>query len=262
VFARRSDVRSIVWPHEKFLVCGRRPSLPAGLRVYAIGDIHGRLDLLNQLLSLINADVAQFPAIRPVYVFLGDYIDRGHWSRETIDRLIEHADEHESVFLKGNHELIAISCLSDRTKIDHWLRLGGMETLSSYGVAPDLFANRKQAAGTQLAFHNALPQSHFRFLRNLRESFASGDFFFVHAGVKPDVDLAHQTEKDLLWIRHEFLLSSRDFGKIIIHGHTPTEEIELRSNRINIDTGAFATGRLTCLVIEGETLSVIDTASD
>jgi serine/threonine protein phosphatase 1 len=236
--------------------------LPAGLRVYAIGDIHGRLDLLNQLLSLIDADVAQFPTIRPVYVFLGDYIDRGHWSRETIDRLIEHADEHESVFLKGNHESIAISCLSDRTMIDRWLRLGGMETLSSYGVAPDLCANRKQAAGTQLAFHNALPQSHFRFLRNLRESFASGDFFFVHAGVKPDVDLAHQTEKDLLWIRHEFLLSSRDFGKIIIHGHTPTAEIELRSNRINIDTGAFATGRLTCLVIEGESLSVIDTVSD
>jgi serine/threonine protein phosphatase 1 len=262
VFARRSDVRSIVWPHEKFLVCGRRPSLPAGLRIYAIGDIHGRLDLLNQLLSLINADVAQFPAIRPVYVFLGDYIDRGRWSRQTIDRLIEHADEHESVFLKGNHESIAISCLSDRTKIDHWLRLGGMETLSSYGIAPDLFANRKQAAGTHLAFHNALPQSHFRFLRNLRESFASGDFFFVHAGVKPDVDLAHQAEKDLLWIRDEFLLSSRDFGKIIIHGHTPTSEIELRSNRINIDTGAFATGRLTSLVIEAETLSVIDTASD
>ncbi len=255
-------MRSRIWPHEGFLVRGRRPSLPAGLRVYAIGDIHGRLDLLNQLLSLINTDVAQFPAIRPVYVFLGDYIDRGHWSRETIDRLIEHAHEHESVFLKGNHESIAISCLSDRTMIDQWLRLGGMETLSSYGVAPDLFANRKQAAGTQLAFHNALPQSHFRFLRNLRESFASGDFFFVHAGVKPDVDLAHQTEKDLLWIRHEFLLSSRDFGKIIIHGHTPTSEIELRSNRINIDTGAFATGRLTCLVIEGETLSVIDTVSD
>ena len=255
-------MRSRIWPHERFLVRGRRPSLPAGLRVYAIGDIHGRLDLLNQLLSLINTDVAQFPAIRPVYVFLGDYIDRGHWSRETIDRLIEHAHEHESVFLKGNHESIAISCLSDRTMIDQWLRLGGMETLSSYGVAPDLFANRKQAAGTQLAFHNALPQSHFRFLRNLRESFASGDFFFVHAGVKPDVDLAHQTEKDLLWIRHEFLLSSRDFGKIIIHGHTPTLEIELRSNRINIDTGAFATGRLTCLVIEGETLSVIDTVSD
>ena len=255
-------MRSTVWPHEKFLVRGRRPSLPAGLRVYAIGDIHGRLDLLNQLLALIDADIAQFPATRPVYVFLGDYIDRGHWSRETIERLIEHAAEHESVFLKGNHELIAISCLSDGTKIDQWLRLGGMETLSSYGVGADLVANRKQTAGTQLAFHSALPQSHFRFFRNLREWFASGDFFFVHAGVKPDVDLAHQTEKDLLWIRHEFLFSSRDFGKIIIHGHTPTTEIELRSNRINIDTGAFATGRLTCLVIEGETLSVIDTVSN
>lgn len=255
-------MRSIVWPHEKFLVRGRRPSLPVGLRVYAIGDIHGRLDLLNRLLSLINADIAQFPAIRPLFVFLGDYIDRGHWSRETIDRLIEHAGEHQSVFLKGNHELIAISCLSDRTKIDQWLRLGGVETLSSYGVAPDLFANCEQGAGTQLAFHNALPQSHFRFFRNLQESFSSGDFFFAHAGVKPDVDLEHQTEKDLLWIRHEFLSSSRDFGKIVIHGHTPTPEIELRSNRINIDTGAFATGRLSCLVIEGETLSVIDTMSD
>jgi serine/threonine protein phosphatase 1 len=110
-------------------------------------------------------------------VFLGDYIDRGHWSRETIDRLIEHDAEHESVFLKGNHELIAISRLSDRTKIDQWLGLGGMETLSSHGVGADLFANRKQAAGTQLAFHNALPQSHVRFFRNSRESFASGDVF-------------------------------------------------------------------------------------
>jgi serine/threonine protein phosphatase 1 len=122
---------------------------------------------------------------------------------------------------------------------------------------------------TYLPIASKRPERNWRFtthyrsrifaFRNLREAFASGDFFFVHAGVKPDVDLAHQTENDLLWIRHEFLSSSRDFGKIIIHGHTPTTEIELRSNRINIDTGAFATGRLTCLVIEGETLSLIDT---
>ena len=168
---------STVWPHEKFLVRGRRPSLPAGLRVYAIGDIHGRLDLLNQLLALIDADMEQFPATRPVYVFLGDYIDRGHWSRETIERLIEHAAEHESVFLKGNHELIAISCLSDGTKIDQWLRLGGMETLSSYGVGADLFANRQQAAGTQLAFHNALPQSHVRLFSKLAGMVCERGFF-------------------------------------------------------------------------------------
>jgi serine/threonine protein phosphatase 1 len=243
------------------LVRGRRPALQEGLRIYAIGDIHGRLDLLNKMLSLISEDLAQYPALRPVYVFLGDYIDRGRWSRETIDRLIEHRAAHESVFLKGNHELIAVNCLSDRSKIDQWLQLGGMETLASYGLAPELFANRKQIVGTQLAFHQALPRSHLHFFRDLKDSFASGDFFFVHAGIRPNVELSKQTERDLLWIRQEFLASNKDFGKIIIHGHTPTESIEVRPNRINIDTGAFATGRLTCLVIEGETLAMIDTTS-
>ena len=112
------------------------------------------------------------------------------------------------------------------------------------------------------ALRDVLPDGHQHFLASLKSSYSCGDFFFVHAGVKPDVDLAHQAEIDLLWIRHEFLSSHRDFGKIIIHGHTPTPEIELRSNRINIDTGAFFTGRLTCLVIEGEALSVINTVSD
>ena len=242
-------------------VLGRRPALPDGLRIYAIGDIHGRLDLLNEILHLIGEDIARYPAVRPVYVFLGDYIDRGRWSRETIDRLIEHGAAHECVFLKGNHELIAVSCLSDRSKIDQWLCLGGVETLRSYGVAPEFFANRKQTAGTQLAFHEALPRAHLLFFRDLKECFACGDFFFVHAGVKPNIELTKQKERDLLWIRNEFLSSNKDFGKIVIHGHTPTQRIEIRPNRINIDTGAFATGCLTCLVIEGETLAIIDTAS-
>jgi serine/threonine protein phosphatase 1 len=254
-------VRCPVSSESQPIVRGRRPSLPEGLRIYAIGDIHGRLDLLNEILSLIKEDIAVYPAVRPVYVFLGDYIDRGRWSRETIDRLIEHGVAHESVFLKGNHELIAMSCLTDRTKIDQWLHLGGMETLVSYGVSPELFANRKQTAGTQLAFHEALPRSHLLFFRDLKDCFASGDFFFVHAGVRPNIELSKQTERDLLWIRHEFLSSKKDFGKIIVHGHTPTQRIEVRPNRINIDTGAFATGRLTCLVMEGETLAMIETAS-
>ena len=254
-------MRSPVPRHRELSVRGRRPALQEGLRIYAIGDIHGRLDLLNKMLSLISEDIAQYPALRSVYVFLGDYIDRGRWSRETIDRLIEHRAAHESVFLKGNHELIAVNCLSDRSKIDQWLQLGGMETLASYGLAPELFANRKQIVGTQLAFHQALPRSHLHFFRDLKDSFASGDFFFVHAGIRPNVELSKQTERDLLWIRQEFLASNKDFGKIIIHGHTPTESIEVRPNRINIDTGAFATGRLTCLVIEGETLAMIDTTS-
>jgi len=243
-------------------VRGRRPSLPAELRIYAIGDIHGRLDLLNELLARIGSDIALRPTVRPLYVFLGDYIDRGSASRETIDRLIEHGKTHESVFLKGNHELIAIKCLSDRGLFDQWLRLGGLETLVSYGVPAETLANGKQIAELQSAFHGALPQAHFRFFRDLKNSFECGDFFFAHAGVKPNVELSRQKENDLLWIRGEFLSSKDDFGKIVVHGHTPTREIEVGPNRINIDTGAFATGRLTCLVIEGLSLSVIDTSLD
>jgi serine/threonine protein phosphatase 1 len=243
-------------------VRGRRPSLPAELRIYAIGDIHGRLDLLNELLARISSDIALRPTVRPLYVFLGDYIDRGSASRETIDRLIEHGKTHESVFLKGNHELIAIKCLSDRGLFDQWLRLGGLETLVSYGVPAETLANGKQIAELQSAFHGALPQAHFRFFRDLKNSFECGDFFFAHAGVKPNVELSRQKENDLLWIRGEFLSSKDDFGKIVVHGHTPTREIEVGPNRINIDTGAFATGRLSCLVLEGEDLSVIDTSFD
>ena len=243
-------------------VQGRRPSLLAEVRIYAIGDIHGRLDLLNELLARITSDIALRPTARPLYVFLGDYIDRGPSSRETIDRLIEHGKTHESVFLKGNHELIAIKCLSDRGLFDQWLRLGGLETLVSYGVPAETLANGKQIAELQSAFHSALPQAHFRFFRDLKNSFECGDFFFAHAGVKPNVELSRQKENDLLWIRGEFLTSKDDFGKIIVHGHTPTREIEVRPNRINIDTGAFATGRLSCLVLEGEDLSVIDTSFD
>ena len=255
-------MRSSLTAAGELRVRGQHPSIPKGLRIYAVGDIHGRLDLLEKLLCQIKMDLAQYPTIRPVHVFLGDYIDRGSWSRETIDRLIKHGAEHESVFLRGNHELIAIACLSDRAKIDQWLRLGGIETLASYGVAPDLLANRKQIAELQLAFHNALSPAHFQFFRSLRNSFACGDYFFAHAGARPQIELSRQSESDLLWIRGEFLSSVYDFGKIIVHGHTPAHDVEVCTNQINIDTGAFATGRLTCLVLEDESLSVIDTSLD
>ena len=212
--------------------------------IYAIGDIHGRLDLLEKLLGRIEADLAKRPVARPIHVFLGDYIDRGKWSRETIDRLISHGAARESVFLKGNHELIAVSCLSDRTRIDQWLRLGGRETLASYGVSPELFTKRARIAAAQSAFHHALPAARISgSLEVCAIHIACGDYFFAHAGVRPYVELAHQSEDDLLWIRGEFLSSAHDFGKIIVHGHTPTSEVEIRPNRINIDTGAFATDR-------------------
>jgi len=239
-------------------VRGKRPSLPAGTRIYAIGDVHGRLDLLNRLLQRIEADIAGHPAERPVYVFLGDYIDRGESSCATLNRLIEHAETHETVFLRGNHEWIACNGLADSGLFDQWLRLGGLATLSSYGISGALLA-REQVSELQAAFHRALPPAHMRFLRELRNSFECGDFYFAHAGVNPNARLSQQKQQDLLWIRDEFLMSDRDFGKIIVHGHTPRGEVEVRPNRINIDTGAFATGRLTCLAIEGSALSVIDT---
>jgi serine/threonine protein phosphatase 1 len=240
-------------------VFGRQPALPSGPRIYAIGDIHGRLDLLNELLSRIEADIALRPTEKPLYVFLGDYIDRGASSRETIDRLIALAKAHDCVFLKGNHELIALKCLSDRSLFDQWMRLGGVETLISYGINPAQLTSGKPIVELQAAFHAALPQAHFGFFRDLQLSFACGDFFFAHAGVRPGVELSRQAENDLLWIREEFLSSAEDFGKIVVHGHTPARAVEVGPNRINIDTGAFATGRLTCLVIEDLSLSVIDT---
>jgi serine/threonine protein phosphatase 1 len=240
-------------------VQGRRPALPAGVRIYAFGDIHGRLDLLKRLLSRVDKDVAQRPTMRAVFVFLGDYIDRGPSSRETIDWLLDRREHNECVFLKGNHEQLVINCLNNQRVFQQWLRLGGIETLASYGLSLGRLTSRINVAEVQAAFHRALPRAHLNFFRDQQPSFACGDFFFAHAGVKPRVELSRQAENDLLWIRDEFLGSTEDFGKIIVHGHTPTPTIEVRPNRINIDTGAYATGRLTCLVIDGSSVAFIDT---
>jgi serine/threonine protein phosphatase 1 len=243
-------------------VQGHRPSLPAGLRIYAFGDIHGRLDLLERLLFRVDNDIAQRPAIRPIFVFLGDYIDRGPSSRETIEFLLARRELNECVFLKGNHEQIAVNCLNNPRVFNQWLRLGGIETLASYGLRLGRLTSRTKVAELQAAFHRALPRAHLDFFRDQQTSFACGDFYFAHAGVKPHVELSRQTENDLLWIRDEFLASTEDFGKIVVHGHTPAHTVEIRPNRINIDTGAYATGRLTCLVIDGSSLAFIDTLTE
>jgi Calcineurin-like phosphoesterase len=243
---------------ERLRLSGRKPSAPDGLRIYAIGDIHGRLDLLEWLLSDIAADIQQRPVDKTLHLFIGDYVDRGPRSRETIDRLIEHGRSAESIFLKGNHEQVAMRSLTDPSLFEQWMRLGGLETLMSYGISPGP-APARSIAELQAAFHAALSPPQLSFFRTLRTSFECGDFFFAHAGVKPWIELSRQTENDLLWIREEFLNSTEDFGKIIVHGHTPGESVQVRSNRIDIDTGAFASGCLTCLVIEAQSLSLIDT---
>jgi serine/threonine protein phosphatase 1 len=227
--------------------------------MYVVGDIHGRADLLGELLSLIDADMARRGLIEAVHVFLGDYIDRGEFSRGTIDRLIERGSTHQCVFLKGNHELIALGCLTDKTSIPTWIRLGGAQTLLSYGVRPSLRLAASELGAIQIAFQTALPRAHLQFLGKLQTHFSAGDYFFAHAGVKPNVPLSKQREKDLLWIRDEFLSSTRDHGKIIVHGHTPTMEVEFKPNRINIDTGAFLTNRLTCLVLEKDQRLLLQT---
>ena len=183
-------------------------------------------------------------------VFLGDYIDRGPSSRAVLDRLIDRSRTHEIVCLKGNHETYLFEFLRNPAVLADWRRLGGLETLMSYGLEPSMKADMAEQLELAKALEVSLPKHHRQFLRSLCTSFSCGDFFFVHAGVRPGIPLEQQREEDLLWIRDDFLLCEDDFGKIVVHGHTPVREPDIRPNRINIDTGAYATGRLTCLIIE------------
>jgi Calcineurin-like phosphoesterase len=234
-----------------------RARVPDGVRVYAIGDIHGRADLLEGLLSRIEAHMAANPSRHSVAVFLGDYIDRGPESRGVLERLVAFNRPKERIFLKGNHEAYLADFLKSPPILKDWQQLGGLETLMSYGLAPPINANAATQVRLAVEFSRAFPDTHRHFLDNLQLSFTCGDFFFVHAGVRPGVPFEKQRDEDLLWIRQEFLHSEYDYGKIVVHGHTPALNPEIRSNRINIDTGAYATGRLTCLILEGQTIDFI-----
>jgi len=235
----------------------RRPRTPGGVRIYAIGDIHGRADLLEDALKRIDTDLANSPTSVSIEVFLGDYIDRGPESRRVLDQLVARKRAHQTVFLKGNHETLLMDFIVDPTILVAWERLGGLETLMSYGVVPSI--NSDHFSQVQLAadLGRTLPESHRAFLADLKSSFTCGDFFFVHAGVRPGIPLAKQKEEDLLWIRDDFLVCEDDFSKIIVHGHTPVRQPDIRSNRINIDTGAYVTGQLTCLRLEDEEIRLI-----
>jgi serine/threonine protein phosphatase 1 len=231
--------------------------VPAGRRVYAIGDVHGRADLLSELFVRIDDDLRSHPRVSSMQVFLGDYIDRGPNSREVIDLLIERQKNHSTKFLKGNHEDCALRLLTDPTVFSEWKMIGGLSTVLSYGVTPTGHHDPQTHSRIATAVAQAMPDSHLQFLRSLALYFTIGDFFFVHAGVRPGISLAAQSPRDLLWIRDDFLCHEEDFGKVVVHGHTPTMEPEIRANRINIDTGAFATGRLTCLVLEDDQISFL-----
>jgi serine/threonine protein phosphatase 1 len=247
----------LVWDFLQSRTRKRAPRMPDGIRIYAIGDVHGRADLLAGLFVGIDRDIAAYPASRIIEVLLGDYIDRGPQSREVLDILAARNRSHAMVCLKGNHETYIPGFLRDPAALAQWQHFGGFETLVSYGVTPSVNADEREQRELAAAFARALPESHRRFLAKLKRSFACGDYFFAHAGVRPGVPLSRQHEQDLLWIREDFLLHEGSFGKIVIHGHTPVSEPDIRPNRINIDTGAYATGRLTCLVLQGEDMTFI-----
>ena len=233
---------------------GRVPCVPDGKRIYAIGDVHGRLDCLLALEAMIEADLRAAPVERSVQVMLGDYVDRGPQSRGVIAHLIARGRERELVTLRGNHESYLLDVASDPSILAHWCRYGGREALASYGIdLSDLSEEMLalQAAEIARRFEAVLPPDHAAFLAGTRLNWRCGDYLFVHAGIRPGVPLDEQTARDMLWIRHGFLESEAEHGMIVVHGHTPGPEPVIRPNRICIDTQAFASGILTCVVIEG-----------
>jgi Calcineurin-like phosphoesterase len=215
--------------------------------LYVIGDIHGRLDLLDRMVEAVDRDAGGRGA-GSLTVTVGDIIDRGPDSRGVIRRLMSKPFPGRHVALKGNHEAMMIRFLADPKVGSLWALNGGLETLRSFGVPVSW--DRPDFVRAAEALRAALTADETRFLSSLRLSLSVGRYFICHAGVRPGVPLERQSEEDLLWIRDEFLNSDMNFGKIIVHGHTPVPEPEVRRNRINVDTGAFATGRLTCVVLE------------
>jgi serine/threonine protein phosphatase 1 len=233
------------------------PRVPRGVRVYAVGDIHGRADLLQTVFARIDLDMLERRVARPIEIYLGDYIDRGPQSREVLDQLVTRGENREIVCLKGNHEVFPVEFVENAQSLHEWAQIGGMDTLLSYGLRPPVNPGDEELRTLAAEFRAVMPRAHRAFLDQLVPHLTCGDFYFVHAGVRPGVALRDQDEQDLLWIRDEFLQSEDDHGKVIVHGHTPVLEPEFWPNRINIDTGAYATGRLTCLIIDEDKLSLL-----
>lgn len=234
------------------------PDHVEGRLVYAIGDVHGRYDLLTDMLGQIVADVAaQAAGRRPTLIFCGDYVDRGPDSAKVVEALIwlKRDGRFDLHLLKGNHEDALLAFLHDPEARSRWLQVGGRATLSSYGVAPPGASDDPQACRDRLA--ELMPASHLLLLSNLEEMAVIGDYAFVHAGVRPGVALAEQSPRDLMWIRDEFLEQTGRFEKRIVHGHSwASAEPEIFSNRIGIDTGAFRTGVLTALRVQDGELAI------
>ncbi|MBX3560565.1 MAG: serine/threonine protein phosphatase [Sphingomonas sp.] len=227
-------------------------SIPDGRRVYAVGDIHGRLDLLDALLAEIESDNASRGPADTLVIFLGDLVDRGPDSRGVVERLIAYSKGPAPTrFLMGNHEEVFLRAVGgDLKALKFLIRIGGRATILSYGIDEAEYRSLDYD-GLAAALRARVPSEHVAFLSAFEEWIEMGDYLFVHAGVRPGVDLAEQRGSDLRWIRDDFLLHRDSFGKLVVHGHSITKDVDLRSNRIGIDTGAYESGKLTAIALEG-----------
>ncbi len=232
-----------------------------GYRAYAVGDVHGRLDLLEEMLAKIEADIAARHSAQNLIVFLGDLIDRGPHSAGVIERLRTwRPADASAIFLCGNHEEVLMRVLAGEPVIlADWLRFGGTECLASYRLARPALEKMDEAEALA-AIRAAIPPEHQAFLNTFADSLRFGDYLFVHAGIRPGIAVSAQAKKDLRWIREPFLDNSTDHGFVVVHGHTISARVEQRANRIGIDTGAYRTGRLTALAIEGERRWFLETS--
>lgn len=235
--------------------------VPDDCLVYAIGDIHGRADLLRRLHRQILDDAAKIEISRKVIVYLGDYVDRGPDSREILDTLIDDPpDGFEVHHLKGNHEDMLLRFLKTGDNGQMWLMNGGRDTLDSYGIDLSTFSLfRDDMDGLFQALNDAMPDNHRAFLNGLSLHHQEGDYLFVHAGIRPGVALEDQNPHDLTWIRNDFIDSEADFGAVVVHGHTIRRLPDIKDNRIGIDTGAYSSNRLTALVLETDTRRFLQT---
>ncbi len=224
--------------------------VPVGQRVYAVGDIHGRLDLFELLLHRIEADDSSRGPAETTLILLGDLIDRGPDSRAVVDRAMELVKTGNVRVLAGNHEEMLLVSMQSEEALRHFLRHGGKETLFSYGLKPDEYS-KSTLEDLIERMENLVPNRHIDFFNAMEDRIVIGDYLFVHAGIRPGVPVAEQTRSDLRWIRQEFLQHDQWHGHMVVHGHTITEEPAILPNRIGIDTGAYASGRLTALGIEG-----------
>lgn len=225
---------------------------PPGMRAYAVGDIHGRLDLVDDLLGRIEDDILERPVETAVLVFLGDLIDRGPDSAGVVERLrtLDHFPAR-TLFLLGNHEEVLLRALAGEPDIGHdWLGFGGDACVESYGLSASLLQTMDERRMAE-ALAAAIPPAHVEFLKTFGDTFQFGDYLFVHAGIRPGVPLDQQSPADLRWIRRPFLTDGKDHGCMVIHGHTISDGVDIRPNRIGIDTGAYRTGVLTAIAIEG-----------